>query len=123
MKTSRLLYILLTLFIFTPFVYADVLFEQSYSGDIVSGWADGTVGASASGYNDGSVMNEGRHWATVDDFTLAGSVPMVIDSLSFVCGTDLDAQVSTYRVSIYSDDNGQPAGWDTLFCPSVKWDS
>jgi len=112
MKTSHLLYVLLILFIFTPFIYADVLFEQSYSGDIVSAWADGTVVASASGYNDGSVMNEGKHWATVDDFTIAGSIPWVIDSLSFVCGTDLDAQVSTYRISIYSDDNGQPAGWE-----------
>ena len=89
----------------------DMLVEQTYPGNAAVEWANGTIDASASGYNDGSVMNEGRHWSTADNFTLPGTAQWGIDSLSFTCGTDLNAQVSTYRISIFADDSGQPESW------------
>jgi len=92
----------------------EVIVAHNPATDILSGWADGTIDASASGYNNGSVMNPGRHWASADDFIIpdASSLPWQIDRLSFVCGTDLNAAVDTYRVSVYADDNGEPVGWD-----------
>lgn len=92
----------------------EILVSHEPVTDILSGWAGGTIGASASGYNDGSVMNAGRHWASADDFVIADvdSLPWQIDTLTFIGGTDLNASVETYRVSIYADDGGKPLGWD-----------
>ena len=112
MRRSYFLYVLMNFLLLSPCVFATTLLEQSYVGDLADAWANDTIAGSASGYNDGSVMNEGRHWATAEDFTLAGDTQWVIDSFSFACGTDLNAQVSSYRISIYSDDTGKPAEWD-----------
>ncbi len=96
---------------------ASILVEHKSIDDIVSSWADGdSSSASASGYNNGSIMNPGRHWASTDNFILPGQTESIwnIDRLSFVCGTELDATVSTYRVSIYGQQDGQPQAWDNF---------
>ena len=96
---------------------AEVIVAHNPVADIATGWADGTVGGSASGYNNGSVMNPGRHWSSVDDFSIADASgqPWQIDRVGFVCGTDLNAAVDTYRVSIYADSDDISGYLD------VKW--
>lgn len=54
-----------------------------------------------SGYNNGSMMNAGRHFSQADDFLLTGDNPWQIDSLSFVCGVQLNAAIETMRVMVY----------------------
>jgi len=92
----------------------EVIVSHDPAADILSGWANGTIEASASGYNNGSIMNPGRHWASADDFLItdASGLPWQIDRITFVGGTDLNAAVDNYRVSIYMDDGGNPVGWD-----------
>lgn len=86
--------------------------QQGYSGDYVVDWANGSMNATASGYNDGSIMNEGRHWAAADNFTLAETDQQwKADSLSFVCGSDLGAVPTDFRVSLFADNDGLPTAY------------
>ena len=105
--------IIITLCLSGGTLTAEELVSHNPSADIQSGWADGSIEASASGYNDGSIMNPGRHWVSADNFVITdpANLPWQIDKITFICGTALNASVDTYRVSVYLDDNGSPADY------------
>jgi len=79
-------------------VFADTLVNQMPADGLHFG--NGLSGR-VSGYNNGSMMNPGRHFSQADDFLLGGDNPWQIDSLSFVCGVQLNADVQSMRVSVY----------------------
>jgi len=77
-------------------------------------FGDGLSGR-ASGYNDGSIMNPGRHFSQADDFVLGGESQWQIDSFSFACGIELNAEIQTIRVKIYE------GGDSPAFIGSHSW--
>ncbi len=82
-------------------------------GDMAGKWLVGEFsGGYASGYNNGSSMTPGDLFIQADDFFLPAGVgqdgPTAISKLVFYGGTELDAQVDLYTVTIFSDAGGEP---------------
>jgi hypothetical protein len=88
----------LVMLIWPCIALSDILVDQMPADGLHFG--DGLSGR-VSGYNNGSMMNPGRHFSQADDFLLEGDNPWQIDSLSFVCGVQLNADVQSMRVSVY----------------------
>lgn len=92
---------------------AGVVAANYPAGDIQARWMDDEFsGGVASGYNNGSYITPGELFIQADDFFVPfgqnEESSTAISKLVFYGGTELDAQVDMYTITIFSDAGGQP---------------
>lgn len=92
---------------------ASVVAANYAANDIQANWtANEFSGGVASGYNNGSSITPGELFVQADDFFVPfgqnEESSTAISKLVFYGGTELDAQVDMYTITIFSDASGQP---------------